>query len=145
MESSDLAAAARVGEVLDGLAQHPEVRRAGEVHQHVGAESVRVAVVAGHVVRIRTIYEITVDGRPFPIEASVDNAGRVHYHGLPTRSFPSAVELVADAIENFPDDFAVDPGEPPPDPPPGTDPHGGHDHGGHDGHDHGPAHPDGAR
>lgn len=36
---------------------------------------------------------------------TVDNGGRVHYHGLPTRDFPSAIDLVKKAIDFFPDDF----------------------------------------
>lgn len=84
-----------------------------------GGASVRTAVHNGHEIVIRTHYEILVDGEPFDPHVVVDNAGRVHYHGLPTRDFPSLVDLVAKAIDTFPDDF----------PPPGSapvDPHGEH-------------------
>ena len=82
---------------------------------------------------------ITVNGRPFDIHVVVDNAGRVFYHGLPTRDFPSVIALVQKAIDQFPDDFGAGAG------------HGGHGHDegeGQDegesegqGHAHGPDHP----
>jgi hypothetical protein len=59
----------------------------------------------GHQITVRTTYEITVDGRPFAIHATVDDNGRVHYHGLPTRDFPSIIGLIQKAIDMFPDDF----------------------------------------
>ena len=85
-------------------------------------ESVRTAQHRGHEIVVRTRYTIEVDGRPFAPHVVVDNDGRVHYHGLPTRDFASVVALVEKAIDVFPDDFALpDPEDPPP------DPHG-HDH-----------------
>jgi hypothetical protein len=62
----------------------------------------------GHEIEVRTSYSITVDGRPFEVQPSVNNAGLVHYHGLPTRNFPSVMDLVTTAIDTFPDDFADD-------------------------------------
>jgi hypothetical protein len=59
----------------------------------------------GHEIVIRTTYEITVDGRPFAADVIVDNSGRVHCHGLPTRDFTSTVSLVKKAIDFFPEDF----------------------------------------
>jgi hypothetical protein len=70
--------------------------------------SVRTAEHKGHRIVIRTRYEIEVDGRPFEPHIVVDNAGRVHYHGLPTRDFASMVALVQKAIDVFPGDFAQD-------------------------------------
>jgi hypothetical protein len=67
-----------------------------------GSTSVRRATYAGHVIEVRTSYEITVDGEPFAVRLDVDNAGRVHYPGLPTRDFASVVELVARVIDQFP-------------------------------------------
>ncbi len=55
---------------------------------------------------MRTTYEITVDSAPFDVHLTVDNGGRVHYHGLPTRDFASVIGLVEKAIDVFPDDFA---------------------------------------
>ena len=65
----------------------------------------RYASYKGHQIAVRTTYEITVDGRPFAIHVTVDNSGRVHYHGLPTRDFPSLIGLVQKAIDMFPADF----------------------------------------
>ena len=48
--------------------------------------------VPGH--RGAASYDITVDGVPFDPVITVDNGGRVHYHGLPSRDFPSTVEPV---------------------------------------------------
>jgi hypothetical protein len=76
-------------------------------HQHGGGElaSVRTVSYRGHEIVIRTSYTITVDGQPFDVHVTVDNAGRVHYHGLPTRDFASVVDLVQKAIDVFPGDF----------------------------------------
>ena len=73
-------------------------------HPHGGGDltSVRDAEYKGHRIVVRTTYEITVDGRPFVVHLTVDNAGRVHYHGLPTRDFASVVGLVQKAIDVFP-------------------------------------------
>ena len=91
-------------------------------HHGSGVTSVRRAVHNGHEIVVRTSYEITVDGRPFDVHLTVDNAGRVHYHGLPTRDFASVIDLVAKAIDLFAADFTGDDGD-------GHDGHG-HPHGG---------------
>jgi hypothetical protein len=100
---------------------------AGE-HHHGGTTSTRTANYKGHEIVIVTSYQISVDGQPFEAALTVDNSGRVHYHGLPTRDFASAVSLVKKAIDQFPDDFPDDGGG-------GDGGHGG-DHGG----DHGGGH-----
>lgn len=127
MEPLDLSAAAQP----DALAAAVAANVAGDVGgPHPGhgpgqeIESVRTATHQGHTIVIRTRYEIEVDGRPFQPHIVVDNAGRVHYHGLPTRDFASMVALVQKAIDVFPADF-------------GPAPDGGHDHGGGHGHGHG--------
>ena len=78
--------------------------------------------------RDAAVQRITVNGAPFDVHLTVDNAGRVHYHGLPTRDFPSVIGLVEKAIDVFPDDFTTQPGGPgePGQETPGT----GHQHGG---------------
>lgn len=136
MEYPDLAAASQPDAVRRSLADKAdELRGAGHGHHDGGQASVRTVSYKGHDIVIRTTYEITVDGQPFDANVSVDNSGRVHYHGLPTRNFPSTVDLVKKVIDAFPDEF--DHG-PPPDSP--THDHGddhgedhdpGHDHGGH--------------
>jgi hypothetical protein len=94
------------------------------MHPASGVGSVRTASYKGHEIVIETTYAITVDGTPFEAPLIVDNGGRVYYHGLPTRDFPSAVDLVENAIDHFPSDFPA--GEAPPDEHP-HHPH--HEHG----------------
>jgi hypothetical protein len=114
-------------------------------HDHHGGDraqtvSVRTAEHRGHRISIRAVYEIEVDDQPFNPQVIVDNAGRVHYHGLPTRDFASLVDLVKRAIDTFPEDFREEP-EPPTEHDEGTDPptpsHHHHDPGGHAGAPHG--------
>jgi hypothetical protein len=114
-EAMRAALAARADELV--MAAHP--------HHPSAMADVREAEYRGHRIEVRTSYAITVDGRPFDIHVIVDNEGRVYYHGMPTRDFPSVIDLVKRAIEQFRDDF--EPGPEPGD----TDP----------GHPHGPGHP----
>ena len=79
-------------------------------HQHArSTSSVREADYKGHRIKVRTTYKVTVDGQPFDVALSVDNDGSVHYHGLPTRSFPSVIGLIEKAIDLFPNDFSAAP------------------------------------
>ena len=90
---------------------------------------VRVAEHAGHEIVVRTHYEIAVDGQPFDVHLSVTNNGRVHYHGLPTRDFPSVIDLVEKVIDTFGDEFEDPPskdGDEPDHPGPHHDSSGGH-------------------
>jgi hypothetical protein len=131
MKSRDWRAAARPEAVVTVLNDRAdELLTAAQSHGH-GGGSLRSLTHRGHRIEIRTTYEITVDGRPFPVSMSVDHAGSVHYHGLPTRDFASAVDLVKEAIDTFPGDFTGgdDPGHE-------NHEHGDHEHGGsgHGGH-----------
>jgi hypothetical protein len=74
------------------------------MHGHM--ESVREVDYKGHHIVVRTAYKIEVDGRPVTGHIDLSNDGQVAYHGLPTMSFDSAVELVASLIDHFPDDFS---------------------------------------
>jgi hypothetical protein len=124
VDHSDLVAAAQPDELRDALAANAdELAHAAGPHHSSELAAVRRATHRGHEIVVRTSYQITVDGRLFDVHLTVDNGGRVHYHGLPTRDFASVIDLVAKAIDAFPGDFA---GAPVP------DGHGGHDHGGHD-------------
>src|SRR3954453_11873619 len=118
MDRSAFLAAAQPAEVAATVAANAQDASA-HGHQHGPAVSVRTLDHNGHEIVIRTTYEITVDGQPFAAPVDVDNSGRVHYHGLPTRDFPSTVELVQKAIDLFPDDFGS------------SDPAPEHDHSGH--------------
>jgi len=94
-------------------------QRGHEVHAGPQATE-RRDTYRGHEVVIRTRYEIEVDGRLVAGHLEVGKDGRVHYHPLPNYSFPSAVDLVRELIDSFPEEFEN------PIRPPG----GGHDHGG---------------
>lgn len=124
---ADLVAASDPDVLRESLAAHAaELREAAAAH-HVGPmAAVRAVSHRGHEIVIRTTYEITVDGEPFEAHVTVDNGGRVHYHGLPTRDFESTVDLVKKVVDYFPDDFGGGTGPVPTN--------------GHDGHDHGPGH-----
>ena len=74
-------------------------------HKHHSSESVREADYKGHHIVVRTHYEIEVDGRVVMGHMGVSNDGQVHYHPVPNLSFASAVDLVKQLIEIFPDDF----------------------------------------
>jgi hypothetical protein len=110
VDRDELRAAAQPKAVRAAIKAAGDLTSAGHLH-HGDLTSVRTAKHRGHEIVVRTMYEITVDGHPFDVALTVDNSGRVHYHGLPTRDFASAIALVKKAIDQFPDDFAV-PDEP---------------------------------
>ncbi len=80
------------------------VRSAQRSHMKM-AESVREADYQGHHIVVRTTYRIEVDGRPLTGHLGVTNDGQVHYHPVPNVSFSSAIDLVKQLIDVFPDDF----------------------------------------
>lgn len=118
MDKTQLKQAARPDEIRAALNTYAdELGGAAAPHHHAGDDvDVRTARYKGHDIVVRTRYEITVDGRPFDVRLSVANTGRVHYHGLPTRDFGSAIDLVQKAIDVFGEEFADE---------------AGHDHGDH--------------
>lgn len=127
----DLREAAQPDALREALTTYAdELQSAADAHGggHEAA-SVRTTSHKGREIVVKTWYEITVDGRPFDAHVGVGNAGRVHYHGLPTRDFASVIDLVASVIDHFPDEGSgATPDETPDDPAPG---HGqGHGHGG---------------
>lgn len=94
--------------------------RPQQLHQHGGGmESIRRTTYRGHDIVVRTTYAIEVDGSPLGGHLEVTNAGVVHHHAVPNYVFPSALDLVRQLIDAFPDDFHAGPGD---------------DHGGHGGH-----------
>jgi hypothetical protein len=114
-------------EVLSDLRQHASKIERGDVpagHEHNAdrVETVREDTYRGHRIVIRTSYEIEVDGRPVTGHIALTNDGRVHYHAMPNLSFGSAVDMVKQVIDAFPDDF------PPPGDDAGHEGHGGHAH-----------------
>ena len=75
-------------------------------HKHQKIENIRKAEHKGHHIIVRTHYEIEVDGHMVMGHMGVTNDGHVHYHPLPNLSFASAIDLVKQLIDTFPDDFA---------------------------------------
>lgn len=75
------------------------------MHDHGAKSNEREVIYKGHRIVIRTTYEIEVDGRAITGHISVNNAGQVHYHAVPNSNYPSAVTLVEQLIDIFPDDF----------------------------------------
>lgn len=83
------------------------VKKAQKTHKHQRMESVREADYKGHHIVITTHYQIEVDGKMLMGHLGVTNDGQVHYHPVPNLSFASAVDLVKQLINIFPDDFVV--------------------------------------
>ncbi len=108
VERSELAESARPESMIAALrANAEELRGAAAPHHGGDLTSVRRSSHNGHEIVVRTTYAISVDGRDFDVHLTVDNGGRVHYHGLPTRDFASVIDLVEKAIDTFPDDFGA--------------------------------------
>jgi hypothetical protein len=75
-------------------------------HAHPGEHAtIREADHKGHHIVVRTTYAIEVDRVPIEGHLGVTGDGRVHYHAIPNVSFASAVDLVKQLIDAFPDDF----------------------------------------
>jgi hypothetical protein len=74
-------------------------------HEHHASASIREAEYNGHRIVVKTSYQIEVDGKPVSGHLAVTNDGQVHYHPIPNLSFASAVDLVKQLIDVFPDDF----------------------------------------
>ncbi len=79
-----------------------------EMHHGHGIETIREDDYKGHHIVVRTRYEIEVDGKSVTGHMALTNDGRVHYHAVPNVSFPSAITLVRQLIDVFPDDFPAD-------------------------------------
>lgn len=75
-------------------------------HHHKISATMREAEYKGHHIVVRTTYEIRVDGTPVTGHTAVTNDGQVHYHPIPNISFASAIDLVKQLIDVYPDDFA---------------------------------------
>ena len=92
-----------VQRLTEGGAELPDQ---GHGHGHGGQmESVREATYRGHRIVVRTTYQLEVDGMPIEGHMGVTNDGQVHYHAVPNLSFASAVDLVKQLIDTFPEDF----------------------------------------
>ena len=87
--------------------KHATHIKKSQKHTHQKSESLREADHKGHHIIVRTHYEIEVDGQMLMGHMGVTTDGQVHYHPLPNLSFASAVDLVKQLIDTFPDDFAT--------------------------------------
>ena len=75
-------------------------------HAHAtGHSSERTATHRGHTITIRTTYEALIDGEVLEAHMGVGDDGNVHYHGLPNYATASAVDLLRQIIDSFPDDY----------------------------------------
>ena len=83
--------------------------KVGEIqgHHHAASETIREADYEGHHIVVRTTYRIEVDGRPVTGHMGVTDDGNVHYHPIPNMSFASALDMVKQLIDVFPDDFTA--------------------------------------
>lgn len=90
-----------------------QVEEAQGHQQHVTSETTREADYEGHHILVRTTYQIEVDGAPVTGHVGVTDDGNVHYHPIPNMSFASALDMVKQLIDAFPDDF-TDAGDSPP-------------------------------
>ena len=117
MRRSELVRAAGPRAVVERLTeQAARLPRQDQGHDHGHGdpqESTREADYHGHHIVVRTTYRIEVDGTPIEGHLGVTDDGQVHYHAVPNLSFASAVDLVKQLIDTFPEDFAA-----------GGDPHG---------------------
>lgn len=105
MKKRELAEAAKPESIVQHVKQQTRGRRRA-VHEHgAGMESVRELEYKGHRIAIRTSYAIEVDGVPIEGHMGVTNDGRVHYHAVPNLAFPSAIDMVKQLIDTFPEDF----------------------------------------
>ncbi|HRI38073.1 MAG TPA: hypothetical protein PLO50_05910 [Nitrospira sp.] len=84
--------------------KHAAFIKANQRHHHP-ATSIREAEYKGHHIVIRTTYDIRVDGKRVTGHFGVGNNGQVHYHPIPNMRFASAVDMVKQLINVFPDEY----------------------------------------
>lgn len=113
-----------------GAQSHPDWVKAKfptyiEPHGKHGATSVRQLSHKGHDIKIITTYRIEVDGKPAGMHLSVDKDGQVYTHATPFVTYTSAVDLMKEVMDAYPDAFSD------------SEPHTGH------AHDHNPDNHDG--
>lgn len=96
---------------LEGFAGYiTELSQSHEGHDHGHGEGGSIETVRedeheGHRIVIRTTYRIEVDGEVLNVPLGLDNEGNVHCHSLPNYQFASAVDMVKQLIDSFPEDF----------------------------------------
>lgn len=79
-----------------------------ETHGKHEATSVREITHNGHNVRVITTYRVEVDGKPADMHLSVDEDGQVFTHATPFVTYASAVDLMKEVMDAYPDAFSED-------------------------------------
>lgn len=77
-----------------------------EPHGKHEATSVREITHNGHNVKIITTYRVEVDGKPAGMHLSVDEDGQVYTHATPFVTYSSAVDLMKEVMDAYPDAFS---------------------------------------
>jgi hypothetical protein len=101
-----------------------------EPHGMHDATSVRELTHNGHVVRIITTYRVEVDGKPAGMHLSVDEDGQVYTHATPFVTYASAVDLMKEVMDAYPDAFSEADADT------GAEAQNEHEHGDGEGHAH---------
>ncbi|SOD41692.1 hypothetical protein [Nitrosovibrio sp. Nv4] len=70
------------------------------------ATSVRELTHNGHTIKIITTYRVEVDGKPADMHLSVDEDGQVFTHATPFVTYASAVDLMKQVMDAYPDAFS---------------------------------------
>jgi hypothetical protein len=70
------------------------------------ATSVRELTHNGHNIKIITTYRVEVDGKPANLHLSVDEDGQVYTHATPFVTYGSAVDLMKQVMDAYPDAFS---------------------------------------
>lgn len=91
-------------------------------HDKHEATSVRELTHNGHAVKIITTYRVEVDGAPAGMHLSVDEDGQVYTHATPFVTYASAVDLMKEVMDAYPDAFSDSGANS------DTHAHAGHDH-----------------
>ena len=68
--------------------------------------SVREITHNGHNIKIITTYRVEVDGKPAAMHLSVDEDGQVYTHAIPFITYASAIDLMKEVMDAYPDAFA---------------------------------------
>lgn len=95
----------------EGAQSHPEWIKKKfptyiEPHGKHEATSVRELTHNGHTIRIITTYKVEVDGKPADMHLSVDEDGQVFTHATPFVTYASAVDLMKEVMDAYPDAFS---------------------------------------
>ena len=86
----------------------PDLGSGGHGHGHghaVAISTEREAMHAGCHIRVKTTYEISVNGQPFAGHVVVGNDGQMYTHACPYTDFPSAIDMMKHLVDVYPEFF----------------------------------------